>query len=319
MAPSVSICIPASRDPDGLRVALGSVLAQDYADLEVVVTDDSGGALEPVARAADDGRVRYHANPVRLGLAGNHTAALDRARGRYLGFLHDDDRFLPSYVSTAVAHFERDPSLGVVFSDCWIDVGDVNGTPFTRRGVDLAAGRHERFLPTVIAHDYLIPSTTVVRREVWTRGRRAWPDLVCADLALFVDAALRGWPYCYIDEPLVVYRKHPGQIGADERRHRDDILAFWDGYRFDDAAAERLRRAKLADWLVARAGTHLKQGRPAEARSDLRRARGLGPQGRSPRARALAVLASAHPALGPVAHRVWRRLRPAERAAPLHR
>ena len=313
VGPSVSICIPASRAAHGLREAVQSVLAQDHQDLEVIITDDSCGALEPVATAFGDDRVRYHANPHRLGLAGNHTAGLARARGRHIGFLHDDDRFLPGYVSSVLAAFRRDPSLGVVFTDCWIDhgVGD-----YGRRPIDLRGGRHERFLPTVIERDYLLPSTTMIRREVWDRGAKRWPDLVCADLALFVDAALAGWPFFYVDEPLVVYRKHPGQIGAVERRHREHVVAFWERYRFEDARAEGLRREKVAFWLVALASSCLKENDRAAARNALVRAKALEPGVQRPRRVATSLLARVPRAVGP-AHSAWRRLRPAERNAPL--
>jgi glycosyltransferase involved in cell wall biosynthesis len=307
--------MPASRDPHGLRTAVLSVLRQEYDDLEVVITDDSGGALEPVARELDDGRVCYFANPRRLGLAGNHMAALYRARGRYLGFLHDDDRFLPTYVGRGAAALEADPSLGVVLTDCWIDSGVER---YTRRRVALSAGRYERFLAQVVRYDYFIPSVTMLRREVWETSSRAWPDLVAGDLALFVDAALAGWPFLYVDEPLVVYRLHPGQTGADQDKTRSDMVAFWERYRFDDPEAERLRREKVAYWLRACAGTHLKQGRAREARADLERARALDPHRRGPREQVLRLLA-AHPAMVPWAHRLWSRLRHEPSAVPLAR
>jgi glycosyltransferase involved in cell wall biosynthesis len=311
----VSICIPASRDAGGLHAAVASVLAQDDGDLEAVITDDSCGELEPVARELGDDRVRYFANPRPLGLAGNHMAALARARGRYLGFLHDDDRFLRTYVGTVAGHLTADPSLGVVLADRWIDDGL---GAYRRLRTGLAPGRYERFLPQVLLHDHFVPSATMVRREVWDGRRQDWPALTCGDLALFVDAALAGWPLLYVDEPLVIYRMHPAQIGGDETGTRHDLVSLWDSYRFDDPATERLRRQKLAHWLVARAGAHLKEGRPAEADADLRRARELDRRRRGPREHALSLLA-AHPALVPVAHRAWRRLRPRPRVEPLAR
>jgi glycosyltransferase involved in cell wall biosynthesis len=311
--PAVSICIPASRHADGLRSAVQSVLAQDYDDLELVITDDSGGALADTARAFADSRVRYFPNPRRLGLAGNHMAALDRARGRYLGFLHDDDRFLPNYVGTVAECLASDPSVGVVLTDRWIETGF---TPHERLPPELPAGRHERFLDHVMRSGRFVPSAAMLRREVWEQSPRGWPDLVCGDLALFVDAAVAGWALLYVDEPLVVYRLHPQQTGADEATIRDHGVRFWDGYRFDDPEAESRRRQTLARWLVARAGAHLKGGRPSEAKADLRRARELDPRGRGARERALSLLAT-FPALVPPAHRLWRRLRPRPRVAPL--
>jgi glycosyltransferase involved in cell wall biosynthesis len=311
--PLVSICIPASRDSGSLRAAIDSVLAQDHQDLEVVVTDDSGGALQAAVAAVDDPRVRYHANERRLGLAGNHQAALSLARGRYLGFLHDDDRFLPGYVSRMLGQLEADPSLGIVFSDCWIDHGT---PPWTRRGVAFPRGRYERFLPYVIRYDYFIPSTTMMRREVWERSPRAWPDLVIGDVAMYVDAAEAGWPFFYLDEPLVVYRQHPEQTGFDEARHRDHAVRLWDARDFADPEAERLRTEKLAHWLIARAGARLKDGDADGARADLARAHGLAPGIERGRRRSLQLLACA-PILVRPADRLWRQIRPRRRALPL--
>jgi glycosyltransferase involved in cell wall biosynthesis len=313
VTPSVSICMPASRATDSLRAAVASVLEQDHEDLELVITDDSGGALESVVASVGDPRVRYHANPQRLGLAGNHQAALRLTRGRFLGFLHDDDRYLPGYVSRMVERLQADPSLGVVVCDCWIDRGD---QPWSRREIAFAGGRYERFLPHVIAHDVFLPSTTMLRREVWEDGPRTWPDLVVGDVALYVEAARSGWPFFYLDEPLVVYRVHPDQIGVDEARHRDHVVRFWDAYRFADAEAEGLRIEKLAHWLVARAGVRLKHADVPGAKADLARAARLAPGNERARRRALRLLAAA-PALVPSADRVWRRIRPAQRALPL--
>ena len=313
MTPLVSICIPALRDRPSLRVAIDSVLAQDHTDLEVVVTDDSGGALEATVAAVDDPRVRYHANEHRLGLAANHQAALNLARGTYLGFLHDDDRFLPGYVSRMVGQLEADPSLGIVFSDCWIDHGT---PPWTRRGVAFPSGRYEHFLPYVIRYPYFIPSTTMMRREVWDRSLRAWPDLVVGDLAMYIDAAEAGWPFFYLDEPLVVYRQHPEQMGFDDARQRDHSVRFWEAMQFADSEAQGLRTEKLAHWLISRAGVRLKDGDADGAKADLARARELAPAVERGRRVSLRLLAFA-PFLVTPANRLWRQVRPRRRSLPL--
>ena len=80
MGLDVSVCMPAHRDSAAFRRALQSVLGQDHRDIEVIVSDDSGGDLEPCVREADDARIRYFANPRPLGFARNHTTTLDRAR-----------------------------------------------------------------------------------------------------------------------------------------------------------------------------------------------------------------------------------------------
>lgn len=299
--------MPAARPGPLFDEALASVLEQRHEDLEVIVSDDSGGALAASAQDTGDPRVRYLANERPLGFAGNHIAALRAARGRHLAVLHDDDRYLPDFLIRTLDAFARDPALGVVSSDCWLDRG---GPTLGRRTVGVAAGRHDAWLTLVVAHNVFLPSTTVFRREVWEATTQAWPDIIVADLTLFIDAARSGWPLKWIDEPLVVYRMHDGQIGTDDLRHRDGLVRLWEAYAFDeDAAAECLRRERLAHWLIARAGTWLRRGEPARAHADLARAATVDPSVQRPRRRLLALLAR-QPALVDAARWVWERRGP---------
>src|ERR1019366_8160861 len=73
--PLVSICMPVSRKPALTRRALTSVLAQDFADFEILIGDETGESAGVVAALADD-RVRYTRNASRLGSALNHRSLL---------------------------------------------------------------------------------------------------------------------------------------------------------------------------------------------------------------------------------------------------
>ena len=90
------------------------MLDQTHESLEVIVSDDSGGSLEAAVEEAADARIRYFRNAEPLGFAHNHTTTLDRATGRFIAFLHDDDRWFPRYLANAPRRFELDPSLGMV-------------------------------------------------------------------------------------------------------------------------------------------------------------------------------------------------------------
>jgi glycosyltransferase involved in cell wall biosynthesis len=279
--PLVTVCMPAGFRPHEFEGALRSVLAQTYPKLEVVVSDDSGGALRSAVDQADDPRVRYFANPAPLGFADNHTTSLARARGDLLAFLHDDDEYLPTYLESVLAVFRRDPMVGLVTTDCWTERA---GAPRGRRGVPYPGGRHDDFLRHLISRTYVLPSTTVMRRAVWESTSRRWPDTVVADVPMWVEAAVAGWPFYYLPEPLVLYRYHAGQLGGDELRHRNDVIDMWGSYTFADPTAEELRRRRLAGWLMARCGTWLRAGDAGAAREDLRRARrehrrAYGPRG----------------------------------------
>ena len=221
--------MPVSRSAEDLERALRSVVSQGVEDLEVIVTDDSGGALERAVTSVADPRVSYVANPDRLGFAGNHMAALDGARGHYVGVLHEDDEYLPGSLTTMVGVLRDNADVGVAFSDCWVD----DGRRRRQRGVRLRPGRYDRFLPYVLKHDYCLMSTTIFRREV-LEGTRRWPETQAADLFFFIDAARAGWPHYYVAEPLSVYREHDAQISTNDFGLRESLVLVFGAYSFED-------------------------------------------------------------------------------------
>ncbi len=119
--PTVSICLPASREPGVTENALRSVLAQTFTDFEVLIGDETGAFAQTVAAIGDE-RVDYRHNPHRLGFSENHVALLDRARGTYLAVLHDDDWWEPAYLASMVGAIESSPEVGVATCDIRRDV-----------------------------------------------------------------------------------------------------------------------------------------------------------------------------------------------------
>jgi glycosyltransferase involved in cell wall biosynthesis len=219
--PEVSICIPAYRRPDSLAEAIESVLEQTFADLEVIVSDDAGDG-EEVARSFADPRVRYHANPSRLGMVGNWEAALGLARGRYVGLLMDDDRLLPEYVSILHGVLEAHREVGIAFSNHEFDHDGV----LSARAELIAPGFHRAIAPALVEFNPVAICATLMRREVLA-GLLPLPDNHAADFILMMRAALAGVVFYYVARPLMVYRVHPQQLsGQDE--FRGHVQCIWD-------------------------------------------------------------------------------------------
>src|SRR5688500_3839074 len=101
--PRVSVCMPSSRAGAFFIEALQSAVTQTANDIEIIVTDDSGGDLEGSVRMFSDERVKYFRNPAPLGIAGNHLRALEFATGDFVAFLHDDDGWQPEFLTAGLA------------------------------------------------------------------------------------------------------------------------------------------------------------------------------------------------------------------------
>ena len=102
--PLVSLIVPTFNRPQMLARALTSVAAQTMSDLEVIVVNDGGvdpgPVLEPFRHTIGAGEaltiVHHDRN---RGLAAARNTGLRNARGRFIGFLDDDDRLLPHHLA----------------------------------------------------------------------------------------------------------------------------------------------------------------------------------------------------------------------------
>ncbi len=116
-APMVSVIVPTHDRPDTLRLALKSILDQTYRDFEIVVVNDAGVDVRDVlAEFASTGRISYVQHAVNRGLAAARNSGIGMARGKYLAYLDDDDRFYPEHIETLVQALERGDAP-VVYSD----------------------------------------------------------------------------------------------------------------------------------------------------------------------------------------------------------
>jgi glycosyltransferase involved in cell wall biosynthesis len=259
--------------------ALRSVLAQDLHDIEVLIGDETG-AVAPLVSTLDDPRISYRHNPTPLGFSQNHVALLDRARGRYLAVLHDDDRWEPNYLSSLVGALEAQPDIGLACSAVHLDTGDEGGGTWP---VPIAPGRCDDLLTVLLTEEwFLLPSNTMWRREVWSGPARQWPELCCGDLQVFLSAADAGWPLFFVDQPLLHYSVHRGQSGAWRGADSglgvaNDVLAFWDRWLEGRAPAQvALTSRQRARWHLRRARALLLAGQTIEARGDVAAAEALG-------------------------------------------
>jgi glycosyltransferase involved in cell wall biosynthesis len=134
--PLVSVCVPTWNRAAALRDSLKTIQGQDYAPLEIVISDNgSTDGTEALCRAvaAEDTRVRYFRHPDNIGLYQNHNFLIDVSRGEFIAFFHDHDTRALDVVSKFVRFMEEHRDVGVVSSD-W----DV----LSRDGKVLAAREH---------------------------------------------------------------------------------------------------------------------------------------------------------------------------------
>ena len=126
-APLVSIITPVfNTHPAWLERCIASVRAQTYAQWELILSDDgstAAGTLEVLRAAvsAADPRVQVIRAAANGGIVAASNAALERARGEFVGFLDHDDELAPEALAAVVARLELtkpgEPPTDVVYTD----------------------------------------------------------------------------------------------------------------------------------------------------------------------------------------------------------
>ena len=115
--PLVSIGIPTYNRARLLERAIESVLAQDYANIEVILSDnasdDSTRELSEVICRRDP-RVRYIRQESNIGASANFLAVLRAANGEFFMWLADDDWLGPGYILHCLSLMLDDPYLSLV-------------------------------------------------------------------------------------------------------------------------------------------------------------------------------------------------------------
>lgn len=112
--PKVSVLMSCYNAADYLRLAIGSMQAQSWRNLEILVTDDcsTDGSREILHEiAAEDPRVVVIENGTNLGTYGNRNAMLERCTGDFVTVHDSDDWSHPQMIERQVRHLLDNPDI----------------------------------------------------------------------------------------------------------------------------------------------------------------------------------------------------------------
>jgi glycosyltransferase involved in cell wall biosynthesis len=217
--PLVSVIIPSSR-PGYLKEALDSVLAQDYQNMEIFISDDaeSGEAEKYVTEIQKtDDRVIYEHHP---GYAATQNwdvcKAYDNSAARYVNWLMDDDLFLPGKISTMTDVMLDHPEVTVVSSvrytiDAFGNRTGMYGLTEITQPVEMSG--EEAALAVLSLNNFIGElSTGLIRKSAMLNGKDLGykdPDCGPPDSTTWLKALESGDLY-YFNRPYSCFRVHEG-------------------------------------------------------------------------------------------------------------
>jgi len=114
----VSIGVPIYRRLEYLPNVMQMVGAQDYPNVELIVSDNgrNGTKVRELIEAQYRRPYRFRQNPETVNIAAHFNQIIHEATGYYYATLNDDDEISPNFVSELVQQMERHPEASLAFA-----------------------------------------------------------------------------------------------------------------------------------------------------------------------------------------------------------
>ena len=212
--PRVSIVVSAYNTLKTLPETVDSLLAQTFADFEVVVVDDgsSDGTAHWVL-SHPDSRLRL-VRQINRGLAGARNGGIAATASEYVGFCDGDDLWEPEKLSEHVAFLDANPDVGLTYSGSMLIDAESQPIGLSQKPKIDDVTPRDVLLRNPIGNG----STPVIRRACLDdivfrpsgETRDQWFDETfrqSEDIECWVRIALTtSWRVAGTDEPLTRYR-----------------------------------------------------------------------------------------------------------------
>jgi glycosyltransferase involved in cell wall biosynthesis len=208
-SPAVTVIVPTRNRRRYLDEAIRSVLAQTFADFELLVIDDgSTDGTGDLVNAVEDPRLLYIHQPA-AGIGAALNRGLRRARGRYVARLDSDDVWHRDMLETLVPVLESRADVGVAYArgqamdECGRRLPNLQGLP-------------ERFpgdsLRSLVYDDGTCNVALLARRECFERAGYYDENLVASeDWDMWLRVA-RHYRFAFVDKVVVAIRWHDGNL-----------------------------------------------------------------------------------------------------------
>lgn len=204
MSALVSIVLPTYNRAHLLRHAIRSVLAQTYANLELIIVDDNSNDGTPeVARSFADARIRYVRNETNLKLPGALNKGFALARGGFLTWTSDDNLYASNAIERMVSVLEGE-GCDFVFAD-YFDFSrhdEATGQPLDPRRISLPGTLRLEERNSVGA---CFLYTRKVHQAV---GAYDTELFLVEDYDYFIRVQRQGFSVRHIPEPLYYFSRH---------------------------------------------------------------------------------------------------------------
>ncbi|MBD8825220.1 glycosyltransferase [Pseudomonas sp. CFBP 13602] len=240
--PLVSVIIASYNHAPYIEASIGSVLAQTYANIELLVVDDGStdGSVELLRKlSAEHGfDLRVQENK---GLSRTLNESVARCQGSLVVPFGSDDVMFAHRIATQVAYMEDKPEVGICSANT--EIIDATGKVMCERE---QRKRNEPFRRLDFDDMFMdrkpgpTAATLMFRREALEKVGGFDPEIRLEDVYIELAVTRAGYFIDVLGEPLAQYRKHATNTYKNGRFMVENVLKTYAVYR-EHPAYEQVR------------------------------------------------------------------------------
>jgi len=212
----VTVIMPVFNREHLVRAAIESVLQQTLPPSQFIVVND--GSSDGTAAVLEN--FRSHITILDQQNQGPYPArnlALRHAQGDYLAFLDSDDVWVPDKIEKQVSVLEEKPEVGLVFSNGEL-FRDAPAKPNQPKSFFEAEPPSRGAVFEALVQTNFIPQSSVLLRKSCLEEAGPFFEIpLAADYHKWLQISMRH-RFEYIDEMLIRYRVHEGNISRDRTK-----------------------------------------------------------------------------------------------------
>ena len=217
-SPKISVFLSYYNDAYFLKSAIDSVLNQDFQDFELILLNHATtDNCREIAHSYDDKRIIHIDKNFNYGAGCGLLIKdmLDVAHGKYIKFYCADDILHHDCLSKLVNFMEKNPDCDCVCSN--MDFINVSGKKINHKIYDFKENfDNNRLLKTLSSGDnYIYFPTVMMRRDVLNNIFIDSSFIMFLDVSLWTELLCHGYNIKMLDEKLISYRIHSGQISRN--------------------------------------------------------------------------------------------------------
>lgn len=227
--PLVSVIIPTFNRKQYLLETVYSIFSQTYKEFEIIVIDD--GSLDGTSIEINklcDNRIKYLNYGRILDLGKLRNIGIYNSRGNIIAFCDDDDKWIPNKLETQIPYLNE---YGLVCSNA--SIIDEKGDIQQNKMYDVILNKDNIRLEHLLLGNFIITSSVIVKKSILRGGFEERNSVNSAeDYELWLKISEND-KICYLDQPLVLFRRH------------SNTSSFYTDLKYSDLLKQVIKRLSI--------------------------------------------------------------------------